>query len=75
MKISYTCIVVIASLVNGQKYPGNQYSGRKWREAYSEVNSELKPLLDSLFQTFGWRYDALKENWAMTTSKWFKRYE
>lgn len=65
MKISYTCIIFIVSLVNGQR----------WMQAYSEVNPELKPLLDSLFQTFGWRYDALKEKWSMTTSKWYKRYE
>ena len=44
-------------------------------QAYSEVNPELKPLLNSLFQSFGWRYDALKEKWSMTTSKWCKWYE
>ena len=65
MKISYTFIIFIVSLVNGQR----------WMQAYSEVNPELKPLLDSLFQTFGWRYDALKEKWSITTSKWYKRYE
>ena len=70
----YPSDVGYAETDDGKKraWGGKLSHGRFWKQAYEEVNSELKPLLDYAFPIFA---APLKEKWSVMASKWYKRYE